>query len=192
MDSVHKLKKPKEDQDKKMTPIGLGKKLIDLVPFNKTDFLLDGFKGTGEFYNNYPVENPKDWCEIDEGRDFFKYDKQVDYMITNCAYSTLTKTFKHCCKICKKGFGLLIGTINLSVLRYNILLDNNFSITKMHFLRVQGWFGTSVFVIIEKNKKSLISWENDIFKMPKNENDIYQKYLSDYNKNYYITKIKKS
>ena len=48
--------------------------------------VLEPFKGEGAFYDKLPSVKT-DWCEIDEGVDFFKYDKKVDWIITNPPYS---------------------------------------------------------------------------------------------------------
>jgi hypothetical protein len=54
--------------------------------FRPTGFCLDPCKGPhGAFFNALP--EPKDWCEIREGRDFLKWQKRVDWIMTNPAWS---------------------------------------------------------------------------------------------------------
>jgi hypothetical protein len=59
------------------------KRIVDYLSpqFTKTDTFLDPCKGDGAFYNNLP--KPKDWCEIQQGKDFFAYDKKASWIITN-------------------------------------------------------------------------------------------------------------
>lgn len=62
-----------------------------LKPHIKPDHILfDAFAGKKVFYNNYPKENKKYYCEIEEGKDFFKFNKKVDWIITNPPYSKFT------------------------------------------------------------------------------------------------------
>ena len=49
----------------------------------KHDVVLDPCRGDGSFYDQYPDYCTKDWCEITDGRDFFDWDKRVDWIITN-------------------------------------------------------------------------------------------------------------
>jgi hypothetical protein len=61
------------------------KAIIDY--FKPTGFCLDPCRGDGAFYNHLP--EPKDWCEIEEGRDFLYYvpNQKIDYIITNFPWS---------------------------------------------------------------------------------------------------------
>ena len=47
--------------------------------------LLEPCKGDGSFYDI--MKEPKDWCEISEGKDFLSYNKKVDWIITNPPFS---------------------------------------------------------------------------------------------------------
>jgi len=67
-----------------MTPISTAKQIID--HFKPTGSILEPCRGTGMFYDNFPNED-KDWCEISEGKDFFDYDRKVDWIITNPPFS---------------------------------------------------------------------------------------------------------
>lgn len=189
---LKKLKdKPNKEQNEKMTPHELAKLCINLVPFENHDVLLDCCRGEGAFFNQYPSENPKDWCEINEGKDFFDYEGTCDYIITNPSYTLLTKIYEKAVKIARKGICLLVGNMNLCVSRFKMLEENNFSITKLFYCKVAGWFGTSVFVIAEKNKPSIVNWNTDVFDMPEKEKKIYTANMKEYQKNYYKNVIKK-
>lgn len=86
--------------DEIMTPPKIAKKIISALPIEPTDFLLDPFKGEGAFYDQFP-DNPKDWCEITGGRDFYDWDTEVDWVISNPPYSQFTEVMKHSYKIAK-------------------------------------------------------------------------------------------
>lgn len=55
--------------------------------FEPSGFCLDPCKGSGAFYDALP--SPKDWCEIEQGRDFLIYrpTRKVDWIISNTPWS---------------------------------------------------------------------------------------------------------
>ena len=81
------------DTDKVYTPENIAKLIIN--KFNLSGKVLDPFKGQGAFYNNYPETVKKDWCEIDEGKDFFEYKEHVDWIISNPPYSIYDEVMDH-------------------------------------------------------------------------------------------------
>lgn len=82
--------KPNDDI---MTPTEISKSIIN--KFDLYGIVLDAFKGEGSFYNQYPDNVKKDWCEIKEGKDFFKYTNKVDWIITNPPYSIFDEVLEH-------------------------------------------------------------------------------------------------
>ena len=82
-----------EKNDKCYTPFPIAKKIIDLFPLYGK--VLDPFKGGGAFYEQYPDFIDKDWCEIDDGRDFFDYTEKVDWIVSNPPYSILDEVLEH-------------------------------------------------------------------------------------------------
>lgn len=75
-----------------MTPIYIAR--IILEKFKPQGLILEPCRGTGNIYNQLP--EPKDWCEITQGRDFFSYHRKVDWIITNPPYSIYDKFLQHC------------------------------------------------------------------------------------------------
>ena len=75
-----------------MTPVYLAKNIIE--HYKPTGLILDPCRGEGAFYNNYNTDN-KDWCEIDEGKDFLEYNKKVDWIITNPPWSKMRIFLEH-------------------------------------------------------------------------------------------------
>jgi len=55
--------------------------------------ILEPFRGSGVFYNELPKGTL--WCEIDEGRNFYDFHEQVDWIVTNPTWSDLTDVMKH-------------------------------------------------------------------------------------------------
>ena len=188
---VKNLKDKENPNDKKMTPKGLALKLINMTPIKAGDFLLDGFSGKDAFYSQYPSNVKKDWCEIDRGRDFFKWNKKVDWVgPTNPPYSKIKQVLEHSCKVANKGIALLIGIINIGPNRIKMLEDNGFGITHFHICNVTGWFGKSLFFIAQKRKPSIITYDIGYWKMPKDENEEYRNKQKEYQHKYYVKNFK--
>ena len=84
-------------QDIVMTPVDTAKRIIE--HFNPSGKVLEPCRGEGAFYDNFPDTCTKDWCEIREGKDFFDYDKKVDWIITNPPYSTFDAFLLKCFEV---------------------------------------------------------------------------------------------
>ena len=78
--------------DSVMTPIRIAKAIVS--HYKPSGFVLEPAKGTGNIYNELP--EPKDWCEITQGKDFLTYDKKVDWIITNPPFSIYDHFLMHC------------------------------------------------------------------------------------------------
>jgi len=73
------------------TPVDVAK---DIVAFFKpTGKCLDPCRGAGEFLQYLPPGT--DWCEIREGRDFFDYHHEVDWIVGNPPYSVFADWLRH-------------------------------------------------------------------------------------------------
>ena len=91
-------KNPQPPNDLVMTPVAVAKATIALYDIPSGSLILDPCRGDGAFYDNYPEDCDKQWCEITEGRDFFDRLNYADWIITNPPYSILdeflTKSFE--------------------------------------------------------------------------------------------------
>lgn len=74
-----------------LTPRSVSKKIVE--HFNPSGLCLDPCRGDGAFYDYLP--DPKEYCEIREGVDFFDYNKRVDWIISNPPYSIFAKFLDH-------------------------------------------------------------------------------------------------
>ena len=152
------------------TPSELAKDLIPKVPIIPTDRLYEPFKGEGAFYNHFPAENPKDWSEITEGRDYLHNEAEYDWVITNPPFrlqltdSKRVNSFWHLLDYysvrAKKGIAFLgmdtcFGT--LTPRRLNILKERGWGITSITVCSVKKWRGRYYFVVFEK-KPSIIGF----------------------------------
>jgi len=91
--------KNKPDLDKVYTPDDLALKIVrHFNPFGKK--CLEPCRGKGAFVRAF-FEcgiNP-DYCEIDEGKDFFNYHEKVDWIITNFPWSKHRECLQHAMNI---------------------------------------------------------------------------------------------
>ena len=161
---AHSIKHRKQSNDDFETPELLVKKCIELVDLKLGDFVLDAFAGNKVFYKNYPNIVKKDWCEIKEEKDFYNYNKKVDWIITNPPYSILDPVLAHTYEICNKGFGYLLGIHNLTAKRIEEANQKGFYLTKIHICKIFKWFGMSVFVVFEKNKRNIVSYDRIVWR----------------------------
>lgn len=75
--------KPVRPADVVYTPDYVAKFIIDHL--RPCGLCLDPCKGDGAFFKYLPVGS--EYCEIQEGKDFFEYRKKVDWIIGNPPYS---------------------------------------------------------------------------------------------------------
>jgi len=155
MNSIKHRKKP---NDKIYTPSKVVDIMIDFCEYEEGDLVLEPARGQGAIYDK--LKEPKEYCEIDEGLDFFDYNKKVDLIITNPPYSILDKFIKHSIKLCNK-FCFLIGMYSLTPKRIQVMNESGFYITKMLLTKIPSWFQRSYIIVCEKLDKEP---ENIIFK----------------------------
>lgn len=69
----------------------VSRQIIDfLMPYGTC---LDPCRGDGAFFKYLP--NGSEYCEITEGKDFFEYNKRVDWIIGNPPYSNFKEFLSH-------------------------------------------------------------------------------------------------
>jgi hypothetical protein len=69
------------------TPRPLAKRIIEHFPLD--GICLDPCRGDGAFYDQFPDTVISEWCEIEQGRDFFALDYNVNWIVGNPPYSNL-------------------------------------------------------------------------------------------------------
>ena len=153
------IKNRKTANDVIYTPKPVAELMIDLCDIQPTDRVLDPSKGGGVFYDNLG-ECIKDYCEITEDRDFFKYDKPADIIIGNPPYSLWNKWLEHTIKLNPKKFCYIFGVYNLTPPRLQNIFDAGYIVSKFHMCKVDWWFSPSFIVVFEKGNKedSVISF----------------------------------
>lgn len=67
------------------TPRELAQNVVD--HFNPKGTVLEPCRGSGHFYDAFPSDTVKHYCEIDEGLDFFDWHEPVNWIISNPPWS---------------------------------------------------------------------------------------------------------
>jgi type I restriction-modification system DNA methylase subunit len=150
------------------TPKELCEKLIQFVPLELGDKVYEPFKGEGGFYNSYPDFVEKDWSEIEEGRDFFNYEGEYDWVVSNPPFKLENKTgvrenaffkiLKNLCEKAKKGIAFLGNDYCFSTLtpiRLKEINEKGFYLNKIVVCNVKKWRGRYFFIIFEKKNAGL-------------------------------------
>jgi hypothetical protein len=73
------------------TPDWLAEKIVSMFPIGGK--VLEPCKGEGAFLKYLPPDT--DWCEIADGRNYYDYDKKVDWIVTNPPYSDYNRFLEH-------------------------------------------------------------------------------------------------
>jgi hypothetical protein len=151
------------------TPAQLAIELIKELPLLATDVLYEPFKGEGAFYNNFPTANPKQWTEIVQGRDYIQHVEEYDWVITNPPYTinvdgkqvnAFWNLLDYFTNRAKKGVAFLANDkcfSTLTPLRLEILKTKGFGISYIKVCSVKKWRGRYFFIVLEKNKSSIIT-----------------------------------
>ena len=145
-----KVRNAQKPNDVIYTPKSVAELMIDLCDIKPTDKVLDPSRGGGVFFNNLPECN-KDYCEITEDKDFFKYDKEVDIIVGNPPYSLWTKWLQHTIKLNPNKFCYIFGVYNFTPPRLQKIFDAGYKLLKLHIIKINWWFSTSFICIFEKS-----------------------------------------
>ena len=133
------IKSRTNPNDKIFTPKPLAVDMIRMCEIKAGERVLDPSKGEGVFYDNLPTECKTDWCEIEEGKDFFSYDKEVDVIVGNPPYSLWNKWLEKTLELKPQRFCYLFGVMNLTPKRLQIIREAGYGISKIQFTTVDWW-----------------------------------------------------
>tara|TARA_R110000803_G_scaffold14681_9_gene40834 strand:+ start:149 stop:832 length:684 start_codon:yes stop_codon:yes gene_type:complete len=204
----HTIKHRDNAKDVFITPVELAKKHINFTNQNlepkmfqyedgnyeevegrKQDFWYDPFKNSGNYYNNFPEwKAEKDWAEILEGRDFFKYQPgDIDekffwthepsnlIICSNPPYSMMDKVYERCIELDAKIISFLVAFHSITPRRIEYMEKAGYKIKFLHICKVFKWYGMSCIVIFEKlgeedplfhtNVKGLLSYDRKVWRL---------------------------
>jgi len=144
------------------TPEELCKKLIAMVPYEAEDSFYEPFKGSGNFFNNFPDGCVKEWSEIDEGRDYMNNNQVYDHIITNPPFridgknaiiGIITKLLNQSSKSVNILMNLKCFN-SLTPLRLDGFYKMGWRIKRIHICNIKKWFGRYYYVQFTRNPPS--------------------------------------
>ena len=171
--SGHKIKKRKVANDDFTTPRELAKLHVDMVykltKENMNYVWYDPFKGSGNYYDQFPMHNKKYYTEIKEGLDFFKFNKKVDVICSNPMYSQVWDILIKCIELKPTYISFLISGHNFTPKRIELLNNNGYGLIHLHICKVRGWYGMSNIVVFKREKKNTkrITYDREVWKQEK-------------------------
>jgi len=152
------------------TPSEVARKLIPDVPLIEGDRVLEPFKGEGAFYDNLPPFVIKDWCELEEGRDYIDYEGEIDWVISNPPFqldngvkriNAFFQIIDYYSTRVKKGIAFL-GNYNclssLTPKRMKLLNDRGLYLQGYTCCNIKKWRGRFFFMIFTKEKNDKIKY----------------------------------
>jgi hypothetical protein len=147
----------------------MAKHLISQINFNNNDIVMEPCKGSGSFYNNLPANITKEFCEINEGRDYLNYNGHVDITLSNPPF-TPRKLFwdfhKKAMETTRREIYWLINMASLNVFtpkRLKEMNDLGWFINSFHIVTDKRWFGRYVWVKISKINNNVLTYNNKVF-----------------------------
>jgi DNA modification methylase len=144
-----------------ITAVNIHLKLVDEY-VKENDMIFDPFFGSGRYYNRFLEFNKNnhfDWSEIELGKDFFEYNKNVDVIISNPPYSCIDKVFEKSVSLNPHTISYLIGSQNFTPKRVEYMNSKGYFLVKLHYMKIYKWFGHSVICVFSKNGSNCISFD---------------------------------
>ena len=138
----------------------MAKYLINRLTFDVGATVLDPCRGAGVFYDNFPDHVIKDYCEIEEGSDFFQYSLKVDYVIGNPPFSPKKLFWEFHLKAMKVATEGIYWLLNLNCLhsmtpkRLKVMNDKGWYIQRQHIVEDSRWFGRYTFIYFSKKQNN--------------------------------------
>jgi len=193
-DCLEVMKDKPKDKTFHYTNPEMVRDLIRLVPISEQDTILDAGSGKNKVWFNelrskkfeFAKITDKEcthgnyvgWCddcedknkiyecEIDDGCDFFEWDKKVDWVIGNPPFHLGWAFLDKASEIAEKGIAFL-GNLNFwnSCLpnRFEKLKEKGFYLNKIHILQDKRWFGRYYFLVFEKKENNFVSWNTNTY-----------------------------
>lgn len=146
----------------------MAKYLISKTPIKGS--VLDAGSGRNKvWYNN--LEEPKYECELEEGQDYYEWEKRVDWVIGNPPWRTNGKNqiwdwINKASEIAEQGFAFLLNHKVFNTLtpnRLQKLKDKGFYLLNIEIIQDKRWFGRYYYIIFSKKKSTFLMWNINNF-----------------------------
>jgi len=151
------------DVKKHYTPEEIVKECLDKLNL-ENESVLDVGAGQNMIWYNNLICKEKDWVEIEKGKDFFEYEKKVDWCIGNPPYKDLWKYISKSMDISNKGISFLVAVDfwnRLTQKRLNEMKAKGWILSNIYVLEVKLWFGRYFFVTFKKGDNNFLNWRQE-------------------------------
>ena len=142
------------------------KDLLRLTPYNIDDVILDAGSGKNKiWFNNFNCKKKLE-CEIEDGCDFYKWNKKTDWVVGNPPFHESWKFFDKASQIARCGIAFLINNLAMNSWtpkRYELMKKRGFYLQKIHIVLDKRWFGRYYYLLFTKEKNNFISWETKTY-----------------------------
>jgi len=134
------------------------KDLIAMTPFKGS--VLDAGSGKNKvWFNN--LKGEKYECELEEGNDFYEWDKPVDWIVGNPPFHESYKFVMKAAEIAQAGFAFLLNNQAMNSMtpgRWQQIRDKGFYLQRLHCVGDKRWFGRYWYLIFTKEPNDFVSW----------------------------------
>jgi DNA modification methylase len=168
--TADKIKKRTSPNDKFYTPTSLVISHLELIREYVTDpsgIIYEPFSGQGAYLNQFSqngFNNRVVSTELDKGENFFDFNEQVDYIISNPPYSFIDNVLEKSVSLQPKMISYLIGVNNLTAKRIEYMNKNGYFLTKLKMCKVYKWFGMSFICVFIKGEKNCIEYDRVVYR----------------------------
>ena len=151
----HAIKNRSVAKDVFYTPEAVAKRHISLISLAGSDTWLDPFRGKGIYYDNFPES--KDWCEIEDGKDFFSYVGTPSIICSNPPYSLLDKVFEKSIELKPRIISYLLLHGAMTPRRMEMFNEAGYGLTSIYITKVYKWYGMAEAYTFEYGKPNVAS-----------------------------------
>ncbi len=93
------------------------------------------------------MPNGSEWCEIDEGRDFFEWNKRADYIMTNPPWSLFRRFVQHGMELTDDIYYLITVNHVFTKARIRDVYDNGWGVKEIFIFDTPKNFPQSGFQV---------------------------------------------
>ena len=134
--------------------------LLAITPIEGS--VLDAGSGKNKvWFNN--LKGEKYECEIENGNDFYKWNKKVNWVVGNPPFHESWKFTEKAIEIAQQGVAWLVNNLALNShftpRRIKLMMDKGFYLNHIRVVADKRWFGRYYYLIFTKIDKGFLSQE---------------------------------
>jgi len=137
------------------TPLEMARRIV--THFGPRGRILEPCRGAGNFLK---CMEGADWCEIQEGRDFFEWEAPVDWIVTNPPWSQVRPFLNHAMEVAENIVFLMTVNHVWTKARLRDVRERSYGIREIALVEMPPEFPQSGFQLGAIHYKR--GWEGDI------------------------------